>query len=68
MNAKEFFDTHGREQAERVATRAGTNLAYFVQIVYGHRRPSVDLAKRLANASGGEMDVAALLGITDTAA
>lgn len=55
MDAKAFLDTHGRAVAERVARRAGTNYAYFNQIAYGHRRPSVKLAQRLIEASAAEV-------------
>lgn len=55
MDAKSFHDKHGREVSERVAIRAGTNYAYFNQIVYGHRRPSVKLAQRLVEASAEEI-------------
>jgi hypothetical protein len=61
MDAKAFLDTHGREEATRIARDAGTNYAYFSQIAYGHRRPSVDLAERLVKASGSRMSFEALL-------
>lgn len=68
MDAKAFFDRYGREESERVALAAGTNIAYFSQIIYGHRRPSADLAKQLEQHSGGRMDVMALLFPPDKAA
>mgnify|MGYP005667932333 FL=1 len=68
MNAKEFLEKFGREEAERVATSSGTNYAYFSQLAYGHRRPSVDLAERLVAASEGRLDFTKLLLKTDTAA
>jgi hypothetical protein len=61
MNAREFLDQFGREEAERVAVRAGTNLAYFEQLACCARRPSIDLADRLAGASDGRLDTLALL-------
>lgn len=54
MDAKAFLDKHGREIAERVAKRAGTNWPYFSQIAYGHRRPSPHLARQLVEASAKE--------------
>ncbi len=51
MDALKFLNRHGKAIAEAVALGAGTNFAYFSQIAYGHRRPSVDLAKRLVDAS-----------------
>lgn len=68
MNAKEFLEQFGREESERVAALAGTNYAYFSQLAYGHRRPSVDLAERLVTASGGRLDFTKLLIKAETAA
>jgi transcriptional regulator with XRE-family HTH domain len=62
MDALEFLTKHGWNRMERVAKAAGTNRAYMSQIAHGHRRPSYDLAVRLHEESGGEMDVAALMG------
>lgn len=61
MDAKSFIDKHGTARAKKVAEAAGTNYAYFSQIAYGHRRPSVDLAEALVSESGGELDLIALL-------
>jgi len=62
MDALAYLNKHGWERMERVAKAAGTNRAYMSQIAHGHRRPSYDLAVRLAEASDGEMDVHALMG------
>lgn len=51
MDAHAFLEKHGKPVAEQVAKAAGTNYAYFSQIAYGHRRPSVDLARELVSAS-----------------
>lgn len=56
MDALEFLSRHGKTVAEAVAKDAGTNFAYFSQIAYGHRRPSVDLAKRLVAACAAHVD------------
>lgn len=61
MDARTFLDEVGPDQAEQVCARAGTNMAYFRQIANGHRRPSAELAKRLADESGQRMDVMSLL-------
>lgn len=61
MNARQFLDTFGREEAERVALRAGTNLAYFEQLACCARSPSFSLAEELAAASSGRMEVLALM-------
>ena len=61
MDAKTFHDTYGRERCEQVAKAAKSKLGYFLQIAYGHRRPSPDLAQRLVKASGNKLDFVALL-------
>lgn len=61
MDAKEFLEAVGKNEAEEVAKRAGTNYAYYAQIAYGHRRPSPELAERLVTESGNRLDFAALL-------
>lgn len=61
MNALEFLNEYGRDEAERVAVAAGTKYAYFNQLAYGHRRPSVELAQELVRASGGRLKFDALL-------
>lgn len=61
LSAQEFIDTFGAEEAERVAKAAGTNLPYFRQIAGGFRRPSVELADKLVQASGQRMGFVKLL-------
>lgn len=63
MNAKQFKDLYGQERAEEVAQKAGTSLAYFLQLAYGHRRPSIELAKRLVEASDNDLDFVSLLDV-----
>lgn len=57
MTPLEFMRNRGERETEAVSIRAGTTLAYFKQIAYQHRRPSIALAKRLAAETGGELDV-----------
>ena len=54
MTPKAFYKSQPRERVEAVALAAGTTLANFQQIVYGGSC-SKDMAKKLANASGGDM-------------
>lgn len=61
MNARQFLDTFGRAESERVAAKAGTNLPYFEQLACCARSPSFDLAEKLAAASDGRMNVLALM-------
>ena len=58
MTALEFMKARGDAEVEALAMRCGTTLAYFKQIAYRHRRPSVDLARKLAAESGGALDAA----------
>lgn len=61
MDGKTFIDEYGWAEAERVANDAGTNRAYFSQIANGHRNASLALAERLVAASGGRLDLMALM-------
>lgn len=61
MTALEFMKARGEAKTEALAVRAGTTLAYFKQIAYRHRRPSAELAQRLAAESGGAMVAADLV-------
>jgi hypothetical protein len=61
MTALEFMRTRGDLETEALAIRAGTTLAYFKQIAYRHRRPSADLARKLAAESAGALDAAELV-------
>jgi transcriptional regulator with XRE-family HTH domain len=61
MDALTYLNLYGKEKATKVAKKAGTNYAYFSQIAYGHRRPSVELALKLVEASKQELDFVSLL-------
>ena len=61
MNAQSYVALYGRDKAKKVAEAAGTNYRYFHHIVKGKRRPSVELAKKLVVASGGELGLMDLL-------
>lgn len=64
MNARDFIDELGNDEAERVAIAAGTNMAYFRQIANGHRNASFKLAHRLVEASDDRLDLISLMGAT----
>lgn len=57
----EFLERYGKEETERISEGAGTNYAYFSQIAYGHRRPSVELAEKLVEQSGNRLSFEKLL-------
>lgn len=61
MDALEFLKTFGKAAAEKLADDAETNYAYFSQIAYGHRRPSVELALKLVEKSGQRLSFEGLL-------
>jgi hypothetical protein len=65
MNAKEFLVSTPKDRLLAVLQQAGTNLAYFRQIAYGHRLPSRDMAARLERASEGKLSRMQLLYPTD---
>jgi len=68
MNAKEFLEIYGKDRVKLVAEKAGTIYPYFLQMANGRRRPSVELAKKLVEASGHELDFVSLLSSKTEAA
>ena len=64
MNAKQFYQKHAEANEpllEAVAKSAGTTLGNFKQIALYGGACSSRLAKRLSEASGGEMTLTAIL-------
>lgn len=61
MTPLQYLKTRGEYETDALSKRAGTTLAYFKQIAYQHRRPSADLAKRLAIESYGALDAAQMM-------
>jgi hypothetical protein len=68
MNAKQFLDLYGKGRTREVAEKAGTIYPYFLQIATGKRRPSVELAKKLVEASDHKLDFVSLLSSKTEAA
>ena len=60
MNAREFLDEFGPDEAERVAKKAGTTLGYFRQWAYNIRKPHPRLVKKVVRASDGRLTREAL--------
>lgn len=60
MDAQQFLERYPQE-VPSVCEAAGTKPIYLRQLATGFRRPSPRMAKRLAEASGGRMDVLSLL-------
>lgn len=63
MDPLKFLEKVGRAKADKVARKAGLNPGYFNQICYGHRRASVDAAKKLVKATSRDKVKLSLLGI-----
>lgn len=61
MNANTFLKKVGWKEAQRVAELAGTSRGYFAHIAHGRKRPSIELADRLVEASDGKMTFDALI-------
>lgn len=61
MDAKKYLDLYGKDKATEVAIKAGTTWQYFYQIARGDRRPSVEMAQKLVEASGSELGLMAML-------
>lgn len=60
VDAKAFLAKYP-DEAAAVCERAGTKVVYLKQLASGFRRPSPEMAQRLALASSGRMDVLSLL-------
>lgn len=57
MNINDYYIKHGMPGLEKLALGANTKLSYLKQLVYteGKKLPSIDMAQRLVDASGGEL-------------
>jgi transcriptional regulator with XRE-family HTH domain len=47
-------------ERSQVAAKAGTSVGYLYQIAGGHRRPSLELSRKLRNATDGEVSISSL--------
>jgi transcriptional regulator with XRE-family HTH domain len=63
MNATDYFELRGTKKAREVAEKAGISYPYFWQISRRLRRPSPEVAERLVEASGHELDFVSLLRV-----
>ncbi|MBT3046417.1 MAG: hypothetical protein AB2728_15305 [Candidatus Thiodiazotropha sp.] len=55
MDMKTYIETEGRDEARRLAFRAGTSYVYLTQIASGFRKPSGRLALLLEHHSNGKL-------------
>lgn len=60
MNLKQYLAGLGPDERKAYAKRAGTNTAYLTQLAGEHRQPSPAMARRLSDASDGEVTLAEL--------
>jgi hypothetical protein len=61
MDAQQYRKKHGRAKTIEVCRLAGTKYSWFKLCATGHGRFSVDTARALVEASGGEMTLEKLL-------
>jgi len=61
MTAMEYWQAHGVEHCRELAAKAGTSYDYWKRIANLRVRPSIDLARRLEELSGGKMTVDKLM-------
>ncbi len=61
LSPVQFSDKYSKTHIESICATAGTNYEYWKRIRDRRQRPSVDLARGLVEASGGELDFDALL-------
>lgn len=53
----DYWKKHGKESCEKLSTAAGTTYSYWKLICNRVKRPGLDLARRLVDASGGELSL-----------
>lgn len=64
MNLRQYADTYGPTVMKTLAERAGTHHRYLMLIANRWRRPSVRLARKLVEATDGELGFEELLNVT----
>lgn len=61
MTINDYFVRYGTKGLQGLADRAGTKLSYLLQLNYSpSKRPSITMASRLVEASGGELTLEGL--------
>jgi len=61
MDAMTYWKAHGRETVMQLCDKVGTTYNYWKHIANRRKRPSVDLARRMVEESGGKMTLNELL-------
>lgn len=61
MTLNDYFIKHGTKGLRELAEKAGTKLSYLLQLNYSTgKRPSIQMAQRLVEASGGALTLEGL--------
>ena len=61
MTLNDYFIKHGTKGLRELAEKAGTKLSYLLQLNYSTgKRPSIQMAQRLVDASGGALTLEGL--------
>ncbi len=61
MDAMSYWKAHGREPVIALCDKVGTTYNYWKHIANKRKRPSVDLARRMVEATGGALTLDELL-------
>lgn len=61
MDAKAYWDSVGKQAVIELCEQVGTSYGYYKQIANKRKRPSIDLARKMVAASGGQLSLDKLL-------
>lgn len=67
MTLNQYLKSHERGELTALAGRLGTSKGYLHDIAKGNRRPSVEMAKAIEKATGGQVPAMVLLGLAKVA-
>lgn len=61
MNVEQYYRKYGMKALDELGAKAGTTRKHLYAMVEGRRRPSVELAERLVEASNFELNFVSIL-------
>jgi len=67
MTLDQYIQAQGRGALTALAAKVGTSKGYLYEISKGLRRPSIEKAKAIEKATGGQVPVLVLLGLARAA-
>jgi DNA-binding transcriptional regulator YdaS (Cro superfamily) len=67
MTLTQYFRTKPRGELTALADRLGTSKGYLSDIAKGSRRPSIEMARAIEKATGGQVPAIVLLGLARVA-